>query len=209
MVLILTFSTLNASAKWTQPIIEDNPNITGHIFKKSPGHFDKNIPENRSFIEYATSSSSFKISENRHGVEIYLKTTSRGEQAWAYVRNGKIVDGGRNNFPKQWVADDPKNGGRFITPKFIQYRADSQTFKGHLVINNIKSVYEAACQTPQYTALQIRKIQGVAGKYGKILNLLDSPEQEGSHTFYIPTYELSETEALQTLRDVARGVYVY
>lgn len=204
------YTTLKATPGSDSPYFTEKVSQLGHIFKDSPGHFKENIPKNRDFIKSATESPSNIVGKKSSGTQIYLKTMPDGSQTWAEVWEGEIRDGGRNNFPKQWVPDsnNPK-GGRFITPKFSQYRADSQTFKGHLVVNNIKSVYEVACQTPQYTALQIRKIQGVAGKYGKILNLLDYPEEEGSHTFYIPTYELSEIEALQILRDVARGVYVY
>ncbi len=212
LYLILVCTSLGASSDSTpsKPLF-DEANV-GHIFKKGRGHFDRDTPENRAFIEAAANSGN-KVGVKTTGVEVYLRTMPDGSQSWAEVWKGKITNGGRNPFPKIWVSDPNHKGGftggYFKTPKFSCYKADSQTFKGHLVVNNIKSAYEVACQTPQYTALQIRKIQGVAARYGKILNLLEKPTGEGEHTFYIPTYELSETEALQVLRDVARGIYVY
>lgn len=209
LILLLVFSVC-VHADWSQPKIPEDKNIIGHIFRSSRGHFEIDSKENRSFIEAATEKPGNKVGVNSFGQDIYIKTMSDGTQAWAEVRGNEIRNGGKNNFPKKWVSDPSSaNGGYFITPKFTFYRKCTESFKSSLVLNHIKAVYEAACQTPKYTPLIERKIQGVAGNYGRITNLLDSPGENGPHTFYIPGYELGETEALQILRDVARGIYIY
>ncbi len=213
IILFLCFAfTYNTSicSEWEAPSFTDNPSQLGHIFKNSPGHFNIDSRENRSFIKSATNNPENRVGVKSSGVEIYLSTQPDGRQAWAEVWNGKIVDGGKNNFPKEWVGDSTSHkGGYFITPKFCHNIKDSETFKGSLVVNNIKSVYERVCQVPHYSTLELSKIEGVAGAYGKILNFDESVDPSRSHTFYTPTSELTEVEAEQILRDVARGIYIY
>jgi len=204
-----TYNTLEANSGWNQPKILEDPNRLGHIFKDSSGHFEKDSSENRAFIESATESQDNWIGSNSHGLDIYLKTMSDGTQAWAEVWGGEIRDGGQNNFPKEWVADNSKDGGHFTTPKFTQYNANDTTFHGHLVVNRINSTYQAYSQTPQFSVpLSDRKILGVTGRYGKITNL-DLATKQGKHTILLPTDELSKEEVIEVLRDVAKGIYVY
>ena len=205
-----TYNTLEANSDWNQPKISEDQNKTGHIFKDSRGHFDKDTLENRGFIESATASRDNWVGSNSYGADIYLKTMPDGTQAWAEVWKNRITDGGKNNFPKEWVPDssNPK-GGDFTTPKFTQYNANDTSFHGHLVVNGINSTYQAYSQTPQFSVpLSDRKILGVAGRYGKITNL-DFSTKQGKHTILLPTDELTEEEAIEVLRDVAKGIYVY
>ena len=135
---------------------------------------------------------------------------SDGTQAWAEVRRGDIINGGKNNFPKEWVPDSNNlKGGDFVTPKFTQYNANDTSFHGHLIVNRINSTYQHYNQTPQFSVpLSDRKILGVAGRYGKITNLNPS-NKRGQHTILLPTEELTEEEVLDILRDVAKGIYIY
>ena len=212
LILCFTFAcvSLKAGSDFTPPKIKESSDVLGHIFKDDKGHIKQDTPENRAFIEAATTSPENKVGTKASGTEIYLKTMPDGTQAWAEVWGGEIRNGGKNSFPKEWVSDSSNyKGGYFATPKFSDYNSNKETFNGHLVVNKLKETYEAFSQTPQLTTLHPRKTQGVSGRYGKILDLLDSSEQEGKHTLLVPTYELSEKESLQILREVARGVYVH
>lgn len=203
-----TYGPLDASSGWNPPQISENQSHVGHIFKNSQGHLESDTPENRAFIESATENPKNKVGKNNFGQEIYLKTMADGTQSWAAVRDGEIRNGGRNNFPKVWIADNSKDGGYFTTPKFTRYEPDLETFKEHLAINRIANTYEKSRQIPDYSPLDPKDLQGVSGKYGKILNL-PYEERGGTHTFYLPTSEVSEAEAMQILREVARGIYVH
>ncbi|MCP5505034.1 MAG: ankyrin repeat domain-containing protein [Chlamydiales bacterium] len=209
VIILCLMSSLLGNPAHVQPKVSTDPSDLGHIFRNAPGHFPKDTLINRAFIESAAQSYENKVGTKGSGSEIYLKTFPNGKQAWAEVWEGTITNGGKNNFPKEWVPDNSKNGGHFITPKFSHYIKVSETFKGDLVVNNIKSAYERVCQVPQYSSLELSKIEGVAGAYGKILNFEESLDPSRMHTFYIPTYELTEVEAQQVLRDVARGIYIY
>jgi ankyrin repeat protein len=83
-----------------------------------------------------------------------------------------------------------------------------KTFKEHLLLNRIHNTYEKSRQIPHYLSLDKGDLQGISCTYGKILDL-PIEEKGGTHTFYLPTSEVSEAEALQVLREVARGIYVY
>ncbi|MCP5491370.1 MAG: hypothetical protein H7A42_09735, partial [Chlamydiales bacterium] len=121
LLLILLFNTLFANDVWIAPKISSDPSDVGHIFKNTSGHFRKDTPENRAFIELAVQSPDNKVGVKNSGMEIYLKTTPDGSQAWAEVWRDQIVNGGKNNFPKIWVSDNSINGGSFVTPKFTKY----------------------------------------------------------------------------------------
>ncbi len=208
LLLFIFSSGLMANTGWSLPKFSTDPSDIGHIFRNESGHLRQDTSENRAFIESACESLDNKVGTKTSGSEIYLKTMPDGSQAWAEVRNNTIRNGGKNNFPKEWVADSSKDGGHFTTPKFTRYKPDLETFKEHLAINRIKNTYEKSRQIPDYPSLDASNLQGISGKYGKILNLAIK-EREGTHTFYLPTSEISEAEALQILREVARGIYVY
>ena len=112
--------------------------------------------------------------------------------------------------PKEWVVNNSKDGGHFTTPKFSQYNSSDQSFQGHLVVNKLAANYAAHNKTSQFSApLRERKVLGVTGRYGKILDLIDSSDQEGEHTLLMPTSDLTQDEVFQVLRDTAKGVYIY
>jgi len=207
LLLFIFSSGLMANTEWSQPKLSTDPSDVGHIFRNESGHFRQDTSENRAFIESACSSIDNKVGTKTSGSEIYLKTMPDGSQAWAEVRNGTIRNGGKNNFPKEWITDNSKAGGHFTTPKFTQYSPNDKSFQGHLAVNRITADYEAHNQTPQFSVpLSERKILGVTGRYGKILDLIDFPDQKGEHSLLLPTSELSDEEVFQILRDVAKGV---
>jgi len=210
LLLLFTIICSSLVAYQNNPNISEHPSDLGHIFRDERGHFKEDTPENRTFIESAAASPENKVGIKTSGVEVYLKTMPDGTQAWAEVWKGNITNGGKNNFPKAWVADNSKDGGSFTTPKFSQYSPHDKTFYGHLVVNRITSTYEAYSQTPQYSApLTERKMLGVTGRYGKILDLIDYSDLDGEHILLLPTSDLSEEEIFQVLRDVAKGIYIY
>lgn len=209
LCIALFYNHLEANSNWVQPKIPEDQNRLGHIFKKDIGNFRKDNRENRTFIESATVDPKNKVGTNVFGKEIFLKTMPDGTQAWAEVWEGEITDGGKNNFPKQWIPDNSNpRGGRFITPKFTRYSPEIKTFKEHLLMNRIHNTYEKSRQIPHYLSLDKGGLQGVSCTYGKILDL-PIEARGGTHTFYLPTSEVSEAEAFQILREVAKGIYVY
>lgn len=211
LLFSFTCNVLEANSNWNPPPLSEKPDDLGHIFVEKGGHFKRDTLENRTFIQSAVDHPSNKVATNNFGAEVYLKTMLDGTQAWAEVNNGLITDGGRNNFPKEWVTDSINyKGGYFTTPKFTQLTPHNQTFQGHLVVNRITSTYEAYSQTPPFSVpLSERKVLGVTGRYGKILDLIDFLDQKGEHTLLLPTNDLTEEEVMQVLRDVAKGVYIY
>ncbi len=91
------------------PFQEDS-STRGHVFRKAPGHLSEDSPVTRTFIRSATDFGG----KTRWGTEWYFKTMPDGSQAWAQVRNGHIVNGGRNFYwHRQWVEDpNSESGGR-------------------------------------------------------------------------------------------------
>lgn len=84
------------------PIFLETPSKLAHIFRDKEGHFSKDTPENRAYILAAMSNSANRKVINKFGVELYFKVMPDGYQAWAHVRNGLIINGGRDIAWKKW-----------------------------------------------------------------------------------------------------------
>lgn len=67
-----------------------------HIFADRPGHVP-DTPENRALIEDTANKKSNYKGTDAFGKEGYTETLADGRQAWAEVRDGKIVNGGVND----------------------------------------------------------------------------------------------------------------
>lgn len=109
--------------------------------KRPEGHFTEDTPENRAYIRTAVSDPANRESINKHGVELYSKIMPDGHRAWAYVQNGKIVNGGRDKPWVKWVANnDPKGpGGQVETRKLCTY--DKFLFQERVQADRLTEVY--------------------------------------------------------------------
>lgn len=188
-----------------------------HIFRNEKGHFMYDTPENRDFILSAASSPECRVGTTKQSVEIYLKLMPDGSQAWAFVKNGIITNGGINRLPLKWVANSSLPlGGEFVSLKYNKYPPNSADFINRLKFNNLIGTY--ALYHPK-SSLAERKItlgpvKGVENQTGVILNMFDDPSQVngGEHAFFFPTPEgllLEEYEIQQILSELARGIFFY
>ena len=92
-------------ASWVIPPFAEKPGQRLHMFRNDEGHFTEDTPENRAYIRTAVSDPTNRESINKLGIELYSKIMPDGCQAWAYVRNGLIINGGRDKPWRKWVAD--------------------------------------------------------------------------------------------------------
>lgn len=206
---LISLGQIQASWFSSGPKISEKASSEGHIFRDHRGHFSEDSPENRAFIESAAESPVYKVGSNNFGCDIYLRTMPNGIQAWAEVRNGEIRNGVYNNFPKQWIPDDSRTGGHFITPKFTEYNPGDARFRGALTINKLvaRNRFLSPLSPCHWGTRAV--VKGVEGQYGKIIGLIDPLQKKGTHQLLLPLEEVSKEEALQILREVAQGVYVY
>lgn len=104
------------NSEWTSPAFSEKKSILGHIFRDEEGHLQEDTPAHRQYILGAVASSENRVAINNYGTEIYLKVMPDGRQAWAYVRNGIIENGGCNPFPLKWVEDSKLASGGDLVP---------------------------------------------------------------------------------------------
>lgn len=81
--------------------IPNNKAITKHIFRDKTGHLP-DTPQNRELLEEVSNSQEYFLGSDRYGNCWHAKILQNGTQIWTESRNGKIIDGGLNNIPKQW-----------------------------------------------------------------------------------------------------------
>lgn len=82
-----------------------------HIFRDTPGHVS-DTSENRQMLQDLVSNEKNWVGKDQHGNKWYAKDMPDGTQQWAWTRDGKIRDGGLNEFKLEW---DPNTG--FCNPK--------------------------------------------------------------------------------------------
>lgn len=71
-----------------------------HIFSGKPGHIP-DTPDNRRLLEDAANDPQAWVADDRYGNSWYARIDAYGRQIWAEVRGKCIVNGGRNNVPRQ------------------------------------------------------------------------------------------------------------
>ena len=71
-----------------------------HIFRKRTGHFSRDTPEARKILEDLANEPTNLHGGDKHGNSWYAKLNEKGQQYWAEVRDGKIINGGINETPK-------------------------------------------------------------------------------------------------------------
>ena len=74
----------------------------GHIFRDSEGHMSEDTEENRQRLEDAANNKDNYLGKDAYGNEWYAENNPDGTQTWVQVRNGKIINGGVNNIPKEY-----------------------------------------------------------------------------------------------------------
>ena len=84
--------------------IPNNPSITGHIFRNSPGHLP-NTMDNLKLLEDVANDPVCYYGTDKYGTSWYIKIQPDGAQIWVQSRNHVIFDGGLNEVPLQWNAD--------------------------------------------------------------------------------------------------------
>jgi RHS repeat-associated protein len=77
----------------------------GHIFRKAVGHFADDTPQARQALEDLASDAGNLLGGDKHGNGWYAKLNEKGQQLWAQVRDGKIINGGLNDTPKEFNAE--------------------------------------------------------------------------------------------------------
>ena len=87
-----------------QNAIPNNPSITGHIFRNSPGHLP-NTMDNLKLLEDVANDPVCYYGTDKYGTSWYIKIQLDGAQIWVQSRNHVIFDGGLNEVPLQWNAD--------------------------------------------------------------------------------------------------------
>ena len=87
-----------------QNAIPNNPSITGHIFRNSPGHLP-NTMDNLKLLEDVANDPVCYYGTDKYGTSWYIKIQPDGAQIWVQSRNHVIFDGGLNEVPLQWNAD--------------------------------------------------------------------------------------------------------
>jgi ankyrin repeat protein len=197
------------------PRFEEDPNVLGHIFKKTKGHLIDDTPENRKIILEAVANPENWVTKTKFGTDIYVKVLPDGSQAWAHVnKDGIITSGGRNLIPVDWVSDPRNVRGCRPIPK-VQYQLrhpDLIDFKITLQSHKLQPRYQEMGQVK--SASPGGKVKGVSQEVGIILNMFDRVESifEIEHLFFLPTPEglfLSQEELQMIITEMARGIFIY
>ena len=81
--------------------IPSENSVSKHIFRNKKGHLSDTV-ENRKLLENTANNNKNYLGKDRYGNEWYQQTLKNGKQLWTEVRNGKIINGGLNDIPKEW-----------------------------------------------------------------------------------------------------------
>ncbi len=87
--------------------ISENINDIKHIFRESPGHIQKDTPENRQIINDLVNDPKNYAGPDRHNNQWYGRINANGKQIWASVRDNKVKNAGINDIPQPY---DPETG---------------------------------------------------------------------------------------------------
>ena len=90
-----------SGTKGSRNSIPSERSVSKHIFRNKKGHLSDTV-ENRKLLEDTANNKKNYLGKDKYGNEWYQKNLENGKQVWVEDRNGKIIDGGLNNIPKEW-----------------------------------------------------------------------------------------------------------
>lgn len=204
---------------WILPPFDESPERLSHMFRaaKKGGHFTEDTPENRTYIRAAVSNPTNLEAVNNKEVELYSKIMPDGYRVWAYVRNGLIINGGRDKPWRKWVTDSDSSFGGKVQPNI--YTHAQFTFQERVQADSLTEVYNKSIRNnlwmphPTESKSAARDVGGVQNQTDTILDLLKELEKGvyDEYMFFLPEGEslLSKEEILQIVREIARGVYIH
>jgi RHS repeat-associated protein len=76
-----------------------------HIFRNEVGHFIEDTKEARQAIENVANDASNLLGADKYGSGWYAWVNEKGQQLWAQVRKGQIVNGGVNEVPREFSTE--------------------------------------------------------------------------------------------------------
>lgn len=85
---------------------------TRHIFREGRGHV-KDTPGNRDMLRRLANDPTARLGVDKHGNTWYAQVDSSGQQVWAQVRDGRIINGGVSMTPRTF---NPETGLSFPHP---------------------------------------------------------------------------------------------
>jgi hypothetical protein len=85
------------------PAITIDERRAPHIFRQARGHFREATPVNRRILlDVANRPENFRGTDG-FGTDWFMETLDDGPQVWAQVRDGKIMNGGLNPRPIEFI----------------------------------------------------------------------------------------------------------
>ena len=147
-----------------------------------------------------------------------------GSQAWAEVREGEIVNGGRNDRPRKWAPGNPKHGGHlkdfYDATKFSRLSGRTPATRSfHQLLQQTYLTRSYNSNHPNHPVpakgASSGQIGGVGHKLGIIEGLFDNPESifDEEHYFMVPfrggKMPFSNRELQRLLRELAIGIYAH
>ncbi len=207
-----------AGKNWVPPTFPTDKTTLNHIFKNAPGHFSKKTPETVAYIAQAVSDPRNYGGSTIWGAKYYFKMMNDGTQAWAMVKNGKIISGGFNWKPMQWVETNllKFTGGKLVPIATIEFKRSNAGFEERVQGNKLSRYYAQSNPTNPIElhateSIFSNDIGGIENQAGLIADILPELSSEwGKFHFYIPKCEqLDRKEIQQILRELARGILVH
>ena len=89
-------------SKLTKNVIDEKR--VGHIFRSKKGHFSDTV-ENRKLLESVANNTSATLGKDKLGNTWSAQTRPDGTQVWTQMREGKIINGGINQVPRQFNSE--------------------------------------------------------------------------------------------------------
>ena len=216
----------DGQSEWSPPVFPQRRDKLSHIFNKrgKDGHFTKDTPQNREYISRATRSTHNIIGRDPHGKQLYMQTHRDGSQSWAFVKDGVITSGGRNERPKTWQQMGAKTIDFYTSSRFQrQYGKTPATEQFRQVLQQTKLTESYKSSNPESTigpkGGSNGQIGGVGNTTGIIQDFMSDPVSLMSreHFFMIKNNNprgrfckpFSDVQLQQILRELAIGIYAH
>lgn len=111
-----------------------------HIFRKKKGHLE-DTPENRKLLEDLANDDSKYLGTDARGNSWNAVILPDGSQLWVEYRNGRIIDGGKNDTPQPWHPESGLSSPE--KPKQTKKKSKSVSNAAHEVYNYYKNPFLA------------------------------------------------------------------